>query len=278
MSRMRIKQGFSKVVYISIPIFLILIPIGIGIGIVLILTSQHLPDSVNYQATDLIINAILTILLLYLYWSMTNTQSDQLAALQSQSSNLDSQAASMKEIAEIQRQQEEIMEYQRLMMEQQYRPDLRYTSIDVDGNQLMITLQNQGAGIATDISLEAGIEKFGSEGYITNESAPLAENEPPPSILRPGEEVRYVFPVRINIPREDGLEEVGVEHGLREVDHDGAGGRWVRMRILYRDSGNDQYDLRLVEYPRELVGDLSLDGVLGLGIHGEIPDNNRREK
>ncbi|WP_435182167.1 hypothetical protein [Halorussus sp. AFM4] len=257
-------------------VFLVFVPLGIGIQILAILSGKYPLSDISYQTANLVINSILTLSLVYLYYSSGQTQQDQLSALEAQSNNLETQAKAITDLSDIQDQQLEILDYQRKMMEQQYSPNLDYTHMYTDGDNLKLTLTNAGAGIATNIRIEAAIEAFRSDPvddeYITCVSYPTFSSGESSNLILPDDEEEFNFDVSLTVPTEEGLREMGFEDGLASTDHDALGGRWVRIRLLYQDAGGDQKTLRLVEYSRDLVGNLSLGSILGFEQYGRIPD------
>ncbi len=278
----KIIEGLQRSIPFLLAIFLVFVPLGIGVQILAILSGRYPLSDTGYQTANLVINSILTLSLVYLYYTSGQTQQDQLSALESQSSNLENQAEAMTDLSDIQDQQLEILDYQRKMMEQQYSPKLDYNNMGIDGDTLKMTLANDGAGIATNIRIEAGIEAFKSDPiddtYITCESYPSFSSGESSNLILPDDEEDFSFDVSLSIPTEEGLREMGFESGLASADHDSMGGRWVRIRLLYQDAGGDQKTLRLVEYPRDLVGDLSLGSVMGYSYYGKIPDEHLRDR
>ncbi len=145
-------------------------------------------ESTDPQVMGVLVNAVLTTLLMFLYWRMSEDTATQ---------------------AEHQKSQTRLMELQS-------KPVLEFSRKDTDGDEVIYEIENTGPGIALDVDMEVENHDTGqSKLFLADSTEEYPDSSP--SVFRPGD--LKTVKIEMRVPMENGEYE-NVSKLLNERDGD----------------------------------------------------------
>jgi hypothetical protein len=251
--------------YLSLMLLFVIITVS---TILLVFVDESLPNESNTELLGVVVNAILTIGLLFLYFKSAKTQASQEDALSEQAEALSKQADTLSIQTDELTKQRDIMEKQ-----QNLEQELHKLILDIDGfqpindNDLQICVSNHGGGIARNVRIvsnlrlpdrddefvyESKLQKLTDKSYLSqgNTVAPEARE------VEMKAEVKYLLPTEseetesCTFPEltrhlsSCGITNLSLKILLRAEDQHGN----MDEDILYDVEGNIYSDMTLEEF------------------------------